>query len=167
MTGTNPDDEQSVFVGDYVVAELSDGGQFTGEVTDIDDGVATIIDYAQDGSIAAQVEAPVERCRLHPRGRDSMISRLRVKVVDLDNGTDWLFVADLVGIIGLGGLAILAVVLVAAVSVFVLSPRLHRWVVGGGTIVVVGVLAWQAWTTYTVIKRKERMEAERGESSGR
>lgn len=49
MTGTNPDDEQSVFEGDYVVAELSDGGQFTGEVTDIDDGVATIIDYARDG----------------------------------------------------------------------------------------------------------------------
>lgn len=45
MTGTNPDDEQSVFVGDYVVTELSDGGQFTGEVTDIEDGVATIHDY--------------------------------------------------------------------------------------------------------------------------
>lgn len=96
-----------------------------------------------------------------------MLSRLRVKVVDLDNGADWLFVADLVGIVGLGGLAILAVVLVTAVSVFVLSPKLSRWVVGGGTIVVIGILAWQAWTAYTVIKRKERREAERGESSGR
>lgn len=157
MTETEPEDEYQVYAGDYVLVELSNGKQFSGEVTDIEDGIATIKDYTEDGAVAAQLEVPVDRCRLHPQGRN-MASRLRVKVVDHDSGSDWLFVADFVGIVGLGGLIIFAIILIAAASVFFLSSQIHRWVVISGMVAITGVLSWQVWTGYKVIKRKQQRD---------